>query len=105
MQQYIVQGWDGKDDNALERRMANRHAHLENARDWKQKGNYIMGAALLSDEGKMIGSSMIVQFETPAELEQWINTEPYVTGKVWERYDVYPVRLADLDKYFAELNK
>lgn len=104
MQQYIVQGWDAKDDKALERRMANRTAHFENARAWKQKNNYIMGAAMLDKDGKMIGSTMIVQFETPEELQHWIDTEPYVTGKVWEKHEVYQARIADIDKYFAELN-
>lgn len=105
MQQYIVQGWDSKDDKALDRRMANRTAHFGNARTWKAKGNYILGAAMLGEGGKMIGSTMVLQFETPEELQQWINSEPYVTGKVWERYEVYPARLADIEKYFAELNK
>jgi uncharacterized protein len=94
MQQYIVYGWDGKDDNALERRMNARPAHFDNARKWKESGNYVLGGAMLNEEGKMIGSTMVMQFETKEELQQWLDTEPYVTGNVWENVDIRPFKVA-----------
>ena len=94
MQQYIVYGWDGTDEQALERRMNARPAHFENSRRIKATGNFILGGAMLNDEGKMIGSTMVVQFETKEELQQWLDTEPYITGKVWEKTDIRPFRVA-----------
>jgi uncharacterized protein YciI len=96
MQQYIMHAWDGTDEQALERRMNNRPAHFENARKLKAKGNFIFGGAMLNNEGKMIGSTMVMQFETKDELQQWLNTEPYITGRVWEKMDLMPFRLADV---------
>jgi len=48
----------------------------------------------LNDEGNMIGSVMIVQFETEEELQAWQRREPYITQKVWETVDVKPFRVA-----------
>lgn len=94
MQQYIVYGWDGTDEQALDRRMKARPAHFEKAAELKANGNLVLGGAMLNDEGKMIGSTMVVQFGTKEELQQWLLTEPYVTGKVWEKIDTLPFRVA-----------
>jgi uncharacterized protein YciI len=96
MQQYIMHAWDGTDEQALERRMNNRPAHFENARKLKATGNFIMGGAMLNDEGKMIGSTMVMQFETKEQLQQWLDTEPYITGKVWEKMDLRSFKVADV---------
>jgi uncharacterized protein len=96
MQQYIVYAWDGTDEDAQERRMTSRPAHFDNARKMKAAGNFVLGGAILDDNGKMIGSMMIVQFGSPEELEQWMQTEPYITGQVWKKIDVRPFRMADV---------
>jgi uncharacterized protein YciI len=96
MQQYIVYAWDGADEQALERRMNARPAHFNNSRRIKANDNFIIGGAILNDEGNMIGSVMVVQFETKEELQQWVDTEPYITGKVWEKIDIRPFKVADV---------
>ena len=73
-----------------------RPFHLEGVKKLKENGNYIIGGAMLNDEGKMIGSSMILQFDDPKELQNWIDTEPYILQKVWEKFDVKPFRIASL---------
>jgi hypothetical protein len=40
---------------------------------------------MLNDEEKMISPMMVVQFETNEQLQQWLDTEPYITGKVWQK--------------------
>lgn len=96
MQQYIVIAYDGTDADALERRMAVRPLHFEKARQMKITGNFIKGGAFLDPAGKMIGSVMMMAFATKEDLDQWLATEPYVTGKVWQRIDVQPFRVADV---------
>lgn len=85
MQQYLVHAWDGTDDQAFERRIKARPAHFDNSRRIKASGNFILGGAMLNELGKMIGSTMVLQFETKEELQEWADTEPYITGKVWHR--------------------
>jgi len=94
MNQYVVTGYDYTDEGALDRRMGVRPHHLDAAKEIKEKGNYIMGGAILNDEGKMIGSVMILQFETEEELEAWKKGEPYITQKIWESVDIKPFRVA-----------
>ena len=88
MKQYLVTAYDYTDDGALQRRMDVRPQHLDGVRDLKRNGNYIIGGAMLNDEGHMIGSVMILQFETEEELEVWKKTDPYITQKIWETVEV-----------------
>ena len=96
LKQYFITVYDFTDPEALDRRMAARPAHLEGARKLKQSGNFLIGGAILSPEGKMIGSSLFMQFATEAELQQWLNEEPYVTGKVWDKIEIKPFRVAEV---------
>jgi uncharacterized protein len=96
MNQYLITGYDGTDENALERRMNVRPFHLEGAKKLKENGNFIIGGAMLNEEGIMIGSTMILQFESSAELQDWIDNEPYIQQKVWEKFEVKPFRVANI---------
>jgi uncharacterized protein len=94
MQQYVIIAHDGKDENALDRRMSVRPFHLDGAKRLKETNNYVIGGAMLDDSGKMIGSVMVLQFETEADLKNWEATEPYIQNKVWENYEIRPFRVA-----------
>ena len=96
MNQYLITAYDGTHENALENRMNVRPYHLESVKKMKERGNFILGGAILNDEGKMIGSTMILQFEDPQELQNWIDSEPYIQQKVWEKFDVKPFRVANV---------
>ena len=94
MNQYLITAYDYTDTGALPRRMNVRPHHLDGVRGLKKTGNYIVGGAILNDEGKMIGSVMILQFETEEALEAWKQNEQYITQKIWESVDIKPFRVA-----------
>lgn len=94
MKQYLITGYDFTDAEALARRMNVRPQHLDTAAELKKSGNYVFGGAILSDEGKMIGSVMVMQFETDDELETWKKNEPYITQGIWETVAVKPFKVA-----------
>jgi len=96
MNQYLVTGYDYTDEGAVKRRMDVRGHHLDGVRELKAKGNYLFGGAVLNEEGQMIGSVMILQFETEEELEAWKAGEIYITQKIWESVDVKPYKVAQL---------
>jgi len=98
MPQYVVIAYDGTDASALERRMAALPAHLENIRPMVDKGELLAGGAILDEAGKMIGSVVICDFAEKAEFDHWLKTDPYITGKVWQKIEVKPFRLAVLAK-------
>ena len=91
--QWLIIARDGTDKRAIERRMAARPAHLANAARLQASGHLLVGGALV-DDGKMIGSACIAQFATRAELDEWLRTDPYVTGHVWQDIQVLPYRVA-----------
>ena len=92
--QWLIVARDGTDAQALERRMVARAAHLENAARLQAEGHLLVGGALLDDDGRMIGSACIAQFDTREELDGWLGADPYVTGKVWQDIQIMSYRVA-----------
>ncbi len=100
--QFIITAYDGDDDKALERRLAVREEHLKSVENRFKSGEHLYGCALFDDEGKMIGSVMIVDYPSRAELDNWLKVEPYVVGNVWQRIDIKSAAVAPI---FMELYK
>jgi len=96
MATYLIIGRDGTDENALERRMSHRSDHLAGAKALKEGGHFILGGAMLTEDGQMKGSALVVSFEDPADLNAWLDQEPYIAGKVWASYEVFPFKIADV---------
>lgn len=92
--QFLITAYDGNDDQAMQRRMDSRDAHLKGIDQLQKTGQMLFGAALLDDEGKMIGSTIICEFETRQVLDKWLETEPYVTAGVWQKIQVQPCKVA-----------
>ncbi len=92
--QFLVTAYDGKDDGALDRRMSVREPHIKGANELKEAGHLIAGGAILDEAEQMIGSTMFVEFDSKADLDQWLASDPYVTGNVWQEISVLPIRLA-----------
>ncbi|SFH27574.1 YciI family protein [Modicisalibacter xianhensis] len=95
MKQYAVMAYDYTDNAALDRRLANREAHLDGVRDLARQGKFLSGGAILDSKGRMIGSNAHFRFADRQDLEAWLETEPYMTGRVWERVDIREVALFD----------
>lgn len=87
--QFLVIGKDGKDEKAMERRMAAREAHLKLGDEMEASGERWYGCVLLDDTGKMIGSMAVMDFPSEKELKEWLKREPYVVGKVWQTVEIY----------------
>ena len=96
VKQYLIIANDGKDDEALDRRKEVRPLHLAGAKRLKEKNNFVIGGAMLDDDGNMRGSIMIVQFETQDDFQKWYDNEPYITQGVWRTIEVKPFRVADV---------
>ena len=96
MLQYVINAFDGKDEEVQNRRMTARPHHLECVRKLKENGNFLLGGAILNESGEMIGSTMIVQFEAEAAFQDWFNNDPYNTMGVWQQTEVHPFRVANV---------
>lgn len=94
MPQFLLQATDYTDAQALERRLTARPAHLEIARKLKTDGHLILGGATLDPAGNMIGSMMVIEFDDEGQLQTWLRQDPYLTGKVWDKIEIRPFRVA-----------
>lgn len=92
--QFLILAHDSTDPDALKRRMEAREAHLATIARYKEAGHMHIGAALLDDAGKMIGSTIIAEFATRGELDAWLAEDPYVTHKVWGDIQVMACKIA-----------
>lgn len=97
---YLVIAWDGTDPGAPERRRRARGAHIAFASRLQEEGHLLVGGALLDDDGNMIGTAAIADFDDRADLDRWLATDPYATEGVWKDVSVTPYRVAE---HYTEL--
>lgn len=94
-QEYLIIAQDFQEPEVLERRLDARPAHLEAVNSAVEKGSFLWGGAMLND-GKPIGSALLLQANSVAEIRQQIKDDPYIEGRVWdpERIQIIPFRTA-----------
>ena len=92
--QFVVIARDGTDEQALERRLKARESHSAGAHKMKEKNEMLLAGAMMDEQGKMIGSVMVVDFPDRAALDAWLKNDPYATGGVWKSVEVKPFRVA-----------
>lgn len=90
--QYLVIAYDN--DNALERRLESREAHIEGAKKLMAEGKIVNAGALIEDD-KMVGSTLLIDFVNEDEIDEWLENEPYVKNNVWnmDEFQIVPVKL------------
>lgn len=91
--QFLVLAYDGDDPEALERRMRAREDHLARLDELVAAGNVRYATAILDDDEQMIGSMLVVDFPTRADVDRWLEGEPYVAGDVWRDITVRRCRV------------
>lgn len=92
--QFIVIARDGADEGAKERRQAVREEHLVKASQLKEAGSLLMGGALLSEAGEMIGSALIIEAASEEEARRIVEADIYTRAGVWVSYEIWPFRKA-----------
>jgi uncharacterized protein len=92
--EFLVIARDGTDEEAVERRRRVRPSHLASIQPLVEEGHVLIGGAILSESGDMIGSMLLVEFDGRDELDRWMSADPYVTEGVWRQTEVTPFRTA-----------
>jgi uncharacterized protein YciI len=90
--QFLIIAHDFRDPEALSRRMQQRPGHIEGVKRMKAEGTFLDGGAILDHSGQMVGSMVLVEFPSRAEVDAWLAADPYVTGQVWEHVTVHAFR-------------
>lgn len=92
--QFLVIARDGTDEGALDRRLQARPTHLEGIAPLVESGQVLVGGAILSASGDMVGSMVLADFPDRKDLDAWLENDPYVTQGVWREIEVTPFRTA-----------
>lgn len=95
--QFLLIAHDGKDPDALSRRLSVRPQHLEKISVMKKNKEFIFGGAILDDDGNMAGSMILYEFPDRASLDLKLKEEPYVYSGVWKEIKIMPFRLANIE--------
>ena len=91
--QFIIKAYDG--EGMLEKRIAIRSRHFESID--KIRKHVICAGAIRDEAGKMIGSLLVMEYDSREEVDQYIANEPYAQEHVWERIEIEPMTVAILD--------
>ncbi len=90
----MIYAKDFTDSEALQRRLSVRDAHLVRMQEEKKNGVFIIGGALLNEEGNTIGSMILLSLPDEESVWQWVEKDVYKTGRVWNEIVVSPFRVA-----------
>ena len=93
--QYLVIAYDN--DNALDKKMEARPAHVEGTQKLMAEGKIVSACAMIEDE-KMVGSSVVTNFDNDEEFKAWLESEPYVVGGVWNMNEIQIVPVKVMPK-------
>ena len=93
MLQFMILAYDGTDPGAPARRQAAKEAHTTLGRRMISSGNVLFSTAILDDDGETVGSLRIMQFESRAQLDAWLEREPYITDRVWQDIEIKQCRM------------
>ena len=63
----------------------------------KLSEHIICAGGLLDDEGRMKGSVLVMEFPDRKALDEYLNTEPYLTEQVWEKVEVEQMNVVILN--------
>jgi uncharacterized protein YciI len=93
---YAVLAYDGEDAEAPARRMAARDRHLQVLTQWAGDGRLAFGTPLLANDGRALGSFMVLDVPNEAGLRDYLAAEPFNHSGVWTRVTSFPFRIAPL---------
>ncbi len=83
---YVIIGHDGPDGATLRPKL--RPAHLDNLRPLVEQGKVVIAGPFTDGSGSLI----IVDMESEAEAMAFAQSDPYVSGGVFQRVEVKPFR-------------
>ena len=93
MKQFVIKAYDG--EGKLDKRMEVRPRHCEGME--KMKEHILCAGGMLDKDGKMMGSLLIMEFESRDQLDEYLSKEPYVVEHVWERIEVEQMNVVIFD--------
>lgn len=100
MPQLLI-AMDGEDEQAAERRAASMAAHIERTAELHQTGQHLLGGLLRRPGSDVIAGSLVVMnFDDRTEFDEWLASEPLMTGGVWQQTETFDIMIPP--RYLAQ---
>ncbi|RYJ02094.1 MAG: hypothetical protein EON47_08610 [Acetobacteraceae bacterium] len=93
---FVLIGHDGEDADAATRREAAREPHLASIHRNAAAGRLVMSGPRLRPDGSTAGSLQVFEVPAQADMETYLEQEPFVAKGVWARVEVLPFRIAPM---------
>lgn len=93
---FLVLAWDHPTEEGVARRDAARASHNASIRELWEQGHVLLGAGVLDEQDVIRGSLVVVDYPTRADVDRYLESEPFATSDVWERVEVHPLRVGDI---------
>jgi uncharacterized protein len=97
MPQFLILAYDDTRAGTPEWRKAARPSHLEGLRPLVDSGQLVAGGPILDDEERVVGTVAVMDVESRAAIDAWLEREPYAVQGVWDSIEVRPMRLVVRD--------
>lgn len=91
---FLVNATDHTDPDALNRRISVRNDHISVAKTLESDGILRFGAAQIDAQNRMVGSILVYDLPTEADVRAAVESDIYWMAKVWETYTITEIRIA-----------
>lgn len=92
----MVLAWDVPGESGRARRDELRAAHTETISALFHDGSVILGAGIYDDSSVVRGSVVILDCESRASVDSYLQCEPFQIGGLWERVEVHELKVPDM---------
>jgi uncharacterized protein YciI len=92
----MVLAWDIPGDSGVALRDELRPEHTDTITARFHEGSVLLGAGIYDDAGVVYGSVVIMDCESRANVDSYLQSEPYMKGGLWERVEVHELKLPDM---------
>lgn len=101
MLQFIITALDGSDEDAAARRAKAKREHRLLGERMIASGEILFSTAIINEDDQPVGSMRVMQFETQAQLDEWLEREPYVRENVWKDVDIKRCKMGPMFEWMT----
>lgn len=91
--QFLITAYDKQEEGILARRAELRPSHLENLSGM----NVLCAGPIRDEDGNPAGSYLVMEFDNRDQVDDYLASEPYISGGVWGtcKVDICGVAIRD----------
>jgi uncharacterized protein len=93
---FMVLAWDVPGESGVALRDELRAAHMDTISARFRDGSVILGAGIYDDSSVVRGSLVVLDCESRAFVDSYLESEPFQIGGLWERVEVHELKMPEM---------